>query len=57
MVEDLLASSPSGINSGSSSSDGGSGNMSSGGSSGLCHAGGGYYPDPAAMLEQQGLLL
>ena len=30
---------------------------SSGGGPGLCRAGGGYYPDPGAMLEQQGLLL
>ena len=65
MVEDLLAasthSSGSSSGSGSGSSNGSEGSSnggpSSGGSSGLCHAGGGYYPDPAAMLEHQGLLL
>ncbi|PRW32540.1 putative mitochondrial intermediate mitochondrial [Chlorella sorokiniana] len=56
MVEDLLASPPSSSGS-SGSTNTGSGSPSSSSGGGLCHAGGGYFPDPAAMLEQQGLLL
>lgn len=43
MVEDLLSP-----GSGTSSSSGGDG--------GLCQEGGGWYPDPSAMLLQQGLV-
>ena len=54
MVEDILSAHS------SSSSSGGDGGGSSGSSGsdggGLCCACGGFYPDPSAMLRQEGLL-
>ncbi|KAL4424571.1 hypothetical protein ABPG77_009155 [Micractinium sp. CCAP 211/92] len=65
MVEDLLSpschkgatsSGGAGCDSGSGSGSGSSGGGAASGSGALCQAAGGVYPDPSAMLRQQGLL-